>query len=307
MTKLLQRTLGRTGLSVTVLGFGAMDLGGPPAANAISDSDAKEVLNAVLDGGINFIDTAGCYGSSEARIGQAISARRDEFVLATKCGCIPGQGMGVTHAYDSTNIRAGIEHSLRSMKTDRIDVAQFHGSLTRPEWEASGALDELLKLKKEGKVRFIGISGILPNLREQIASGVFDVFQVPYSAVQREHEQVLQEAADSGAGVIVRGGVARGAPGDWNKRYYMLTGEEMSGRWEAARLDELLDGASRMEFMLRFAISLPALDTAIIGTKNLAHLRENIVAASKGPLPADLVAEAKRRLDGTASKPVSAA
>src|SRR5882757_6990461 len=90
MSDIERRELGRTGLSVTALGFGAMDLGGPPAANEISDDEAGQVLNAVLDSGINFIDTAVCYGTSEARIGRAIAHRRREFVLATKCGCQPG-------------------------------------------------------------------------------------------------------------------------------------------------------------------------------------------------------------------------
>src|SRR5882724_10411560 len=97
MSDIERRQLGRTGLSVTVLGFGAMDLGGPPAASDISDDEAGRVLSAVLDSGVNFIDTAVCYGSSEARIGQAIAHRRSEFVLATKCGCMPGQGMGAAH------------------------------------------------------------------------------------------------------------------------------------------------------------------------------------------------------------------
>jgi predicted aldo/keto reductase-like oxidoreductase len=172
-----RRQLGSTGLSVTALGFGAMDLGGPPAANEISDDEADRVLNAVLDSGINFIDTAVCYGTSEARIGRAISDRRGEFILATKCGCVPGMPMSAAHVHTAANIRAGVEHSLRTMRTDYIDIAQFHNSLTRSAWEAEGALDELLRLKQEGKVRFIGVSGILPNLAEQVDSGVFDTFQ----------------------------------------------------------------------------------------------------------------------------------
>ncbi len=289
---------------MTVLGFGAMDLGGPPPASEISDEEAARVLNAVLDSGINFIDTAVCYGTSERRIGQAISHRRREFILATKCGCVPGKPMGAPHIHTAANIRAGVEHSLRLMRTDYVDIAQFHHSLTRKEWQVEGALDELLKLKQEGKLRFIGVSGILPNLVEQIDSGLFDVFQIPYSALQREHETVIAKASTAGAGVIIRGGVARGAPTDWNKRYYMLTSDELSGRWDKARLDELLNGMSRIEFMVRFAIALPALDTTIIGTKNLDHLRENVAAALKGPLPADIVVEAKRRLDATGSRPV---
>jgi aryl-alcohol dehydrogenase-like predicted oxidoreductase len=304
MSDIERRQLGRTGLSVTALGFGAMDLGGPPAANEISDDEAGRVLNAVLDSGINFVDTAVCYGTSEARIGRAISHRRREFVLATKCGCQPGKPMGAPNIHTAANIRAGVEHSLRMMRTDYIDIVQFHQSLTRIMWEAEGALEELLRLKQEGKLRFIGVSGILPNLIEQVDSGLFDVFQIPYSALQREHEGIIAKASAAGAGIIIRGGVARGAPTDWNKRYYMLTGDELSGRWDKARLDELLDGMSRIEFMVRFAIAEPVLDTTIIGTKNLDHLRDNVAAARKGPLPGDLVTEAKRRLDATGSRPI---
>ena len=304
MSDLERRQLGRTGLSVTALGFGAMDLGGMPAANEISDDEAGRVLNAVLDNGINFIDTAVCYGTSEARIGRAISHRRGEYILATKCGCVPGKPMGTPHVHTAANIRAGVEHSLRTMRTDHIDIAQFHHSLTRSAWEADGALDELKKMKDEGKLRYIGVSGIMPNLVEQIDSGVFDVFQIPYSALQREHEGIIAKASAAGAGIIIRGGVARGAPIDWNKRYYMLTGDQLSSRWDKARLDDLLEGMSRIEFMVRFTIAEPALDTTIIGTKDVNHLRENIAAASKGPLPADLVVEAKRRLDASGSTPV---
>lgn len=304
MSRLEKRRLGRTGLEATVLGFGAMDLGGPPVTNVITDDEAGRVLNAVLDSGINYIDTSIDYNVSEARIGQAISHRRKEFFLATKCGCVPGKPMGTGHVNTAANIRAGVEHSLRTMKTDYIDVVQFHESLTRSAWEADGGLDELRKMKKEGKLHFIGVSGTLPNLAEQIKSGVFDVFQIPYSALQREHEDMISKASEAGAGIVIRGGVARGAPSDWDRRYYMLTKDEMSSRWDKARLDELLDGMSRIEFMVRFVISNPDLDTTIIGTKDLEHLRANLEAAMKGPLPEDVVTEAKRRLDLTGSRPV---
>src|ERR1700681_3520292 len=191
MRDIEQRKLGRTGLSVPILGYGAMDLGGPQTGDKFSDEEASRVLNAVLDSGINFIDTAICYLTSESRIGRAISHRRHEFMLATKCGCPPGMPLGTPHLPTAANIRAGVEHSLRTMHTDYIDIVQIHQSLSRSEWEAEGALDELLKLKQEGKLRFIGVSGTLPNLVEQIDSGVFDVFQIPYSALQREHENII--------------------------------------------------------------------------------------------------------------------
>jgi aryl-alcohol dehydrogenase-like predicted oxidoreductase len=238
-------------------------------------------------------------------IGRFISGRRNEYFLASKCGCVPGGQQG-EHVHTAKNIREGVENSLRLLKTDHLDLVQFHRSLTKAEFEKDGALQEAMKLKDEGKVRFVGVSGTLPNLVEQIDMGVFDAFQIPYSALQREHEDAISRAAATGHGTIIRGGVARGAPEDWNRVYYMVPSETMKDRWEEARLDDLLDGMTRMEFMLRFTLSHPALTTTIVGTKNPEHLRANIDAAMKGPLPADVVAEAKKRLEaaGAVSEPV---
>ena len=304
MSNLPRRTLGRTGTEVTTLGYGAMELRGAPAGPEISDEQAEQVLNAVLDAGINMIDTSPDYGRSEELIGRFIAHRRGEYFLASKCGCVPGAGMGAEHVHTAENVRAGVEQSLRRMRTDYLDLVQFHRSLTRREFEEHGALQALQDLQREGKVRFIGISGTLPNLDEQIAMGVFDAFQIPYSALQREHEGVIARASAAGAGIIIRGGAARGAPTDWERRtYYMLPGSIPRDRWEQARLDELLDGIDRMEFTLRFTLSHPDLDTTIVGTRDVGHLQANIAAALKGPLPDDVVAEAKRRLTEAGSRP----
>ncbi len=304
MPELPRRTLGRTGVEVTTLGYGAMELRGAPRGPEVSDAEAEVILNAVLDAGINMIDTSPDYGRSEELIGRFISDRRDECFLASKCGCVPGAAMGTDHIHTAANIRAGVEQSLQRMKTDRIDLVQFHRSLTPHEFEEQGALQELQALQREGKVRFIGVSGTLPNLTQQIAMGVFDAFQIPYSALQREHEDVIARASAAGAGIIIRGGAARGMPEDWQSRnYYMLPTETARDRWEQAKLDDLLDGMSRMEFTLRFTLSDPDLDTTIVGTRNPDHLRANIAAAQKGPLPADLYAEAKRRLSAVGARP----
>jgi len=97
--------------------------------------------------------------------------------------------------------------------------------------------------------------------------------------------------------------VARGAPMDWRRTYYMQPGSIPRDRWEQAQLDELLGGMDRMEFTLRFTLSHPDLDTTIVGTRDVGHLQANVDAAVKGPLPADLVAEAKRRLAEAGSRP----
>ena len=300
MADLARRKLGRTGLEVTILGYGAMELRGAPRGPELTDQDAERLLNGVLDAGINFIDTSIDYGRSEERIGRFIAHRRREYYLASKCGCVVGGAQG-EHVHTAANVRHGIENSLRLLKTDYLDLVQFHRSLTLAEFEAEGALQEVLKLKAEGKVRFIGVSGVLPNLDEQIQSGVFDAFQIPYSALQREHEDVIERAATAGAGTIIRGGVARGTPDDWQRTYYMVPSETLQDRWKTANLDELLDGSTRIDFTLRFTLSHPGLHTTIVGTSNLEHLRANVRAANLGPLPAAVLNEAKRRLTRAAA------
>jgi aryl-alcohol dehydrogenase-like predicted oxidoreductase len=305
MVDIPRRTLGRTGLEVTTLGFGAMELRGDQGGPEIDDADAGRLLNTVLDEGINFIDTSIDYGRSEELIGNFIAHRRSEYVLASKCGCVPGGGMGGEHVHTAENIRSGVEQSLRRLKTDHLDLVQFHRSLHREEFDAQGALAEALALRDEGKVRFVGVSGVLPTLDEQIDMGVFDAFQVPYSALQRDHEDVITRASDAGAGIIIRGGVARGTPDDWEgRRYYMVANETMRDFWDKANLDELLDGLSRTAFMLRFTLSHPALDTTIVGTSSIEHLRDNLAAAADGPLPEDVLSEAKRRLTEAGARPV---
>ena len=142
MTELPKRTLGRTDFEVTTLGYGAMELRGAPSGPEISDEAAGKVLNTVLDAGINFIDTSIDYGRSEELIGKFIAHRRSEYVLASKCGCVPNAPQGSDHVHTAQNIRNGVEHSLRLLKTDHLDLVQFHRSLSESEFHAEGALEE---------------------------------------------------------------------------------------------------------------------------------------------------------------------
>ncbi len=297
------RRLGRTNTDVTILGYGAMELRGQPRAPAITDEDAGRLLGAVLDSGINLIDTSIDYGRSEELIGRCIGHRRDEYFLASKCGCPLDPPAGATppypHDYSAGNVRAGVEQSLRRLGTDRLDLVQVHMSPSRAQMEADHTIETLQALRDEGKVRFIGMSGILPNLPDHIAMGVFDVFQIPYSAVQREHEDLITAAAAAGAGTLIRGGAARGAPADdkaWRQGPLGLDPGVGQRRWDSSGIDGLLDGMSRFEFVLRFTLSHPALSSTIVGTSSIGHLRSNVAIAGKGPLPADLYEEAKRRL-----------
>src|SRR6202035_4928946 len=109
------------------------------------------------------------------------------------------------------NVRANVEQSLRRLGTDRLDLVQVHMSPSQATMEQNQTVETLKALQAEGKIRFIGMSGILPNLPDHLAMGVFDVFQIPYSAVQRDHEDLIAQAKEQGAGTFIRGGAARGA------------------------------------------------------------------------------------------------
>lgn len=294
-------TLGRTGLSVTRLGYGAMEVRGTRiwGGRPVTEGEAETILNAVLDSGINFIDTANDYGRSEEFIGKYLAHRRSEFVLATKCGCTVVRKDENTdetpHVWTRENLFRGLHESLERMKTDHVDVMQLHNPSVE-QCEQGDLVAVLKEMQAQGKVKFIGVSSTHPHIETYIARGVFDTFQIPYSALERAHEEAIQKAHDAGAGVIVRGGVARGEPGEG------LGNQDRWEAWEKAGMDELREeGESRTAFLLRFTNSHPGMRTNIVGTKSPAHLAENVAAAAKGPLPAAVYAETKRRLDAAAA------
>jgi len=302
---IMTRTLGGTGADVTILGYGAMELRGRPRGPEIADEDAGRLLNAVLDGGINLIDTSPDYGRSEELIGTFIGHRRAEFFLASKCGCpieFPADAPPpYPHDYSPENVRADVEQSLRRLRTDYLDLVQVHMSPSKATLEENHTVETLKDLQAEGKLRFVGMSGILPNLPEHVAMRVFDVFQIPYSAVQRDHEDLITQAAGAGAGTFIRGGAARGAASqdkNWQARPLGQDPGVGQRNWEASGIADLLAeaGMSNMEFVLRFTLSHPGLSTTIVGTANPVHLASNIAIAERGPLPADLYEQAKKRL-----------
>jgi aryl-alcohol dehydrogenase-like predicted oxidoreductase len=273
-----------------------MEIRGPRIWNGreVTDGQAERILNAVLDAGINLIDTANDYGRSEEYIGRFISNRRHEYFLATKCGCTvvnAGDHDETPHVWTRVNLLRNIDESLARMKTDHVDLLQMHNPSVE-QVEHADLVQVLQDIQAAGKTRFIGCSSTYPDITTFIDWGVFDAFQIPYSALEPEQDEAITQASQAGAGVIIRGGVARGEPGEG------LGPADRWRLWDAAGLDDLLaEGESRTAFLLRFTISHPDLDTTIVGTLQPEHLTANIHAAEAGPLPEDVYAEAQRRLE----------
>ncbi|MBD3671969.1 MAG: aldo/keto reductase [Planctomycetaceae bacterium] len=293
---MITKTLGNTGLEVTQLGYGSMGLRGPRTwgVRVVSEADAERFLNQVLDAGINFIDTAPDYGIAEERIGNYIGHRRDEFILATKCGCCPVQHddhLEVKHEWNPEVIKRNLEESLKRLQTDVIDILQFHGG-DADTLQQEGLIDLLKNYQEQGIIRFLGMSNSLPNLPALIDLQLFDTFQVPYSCLTPEHHDLIMQAAEQGAGIIIRGGIAKGGPDAEIQR------EKLNAVWDQAQLDELLEEEmTRAQLILRYTISHPHCHTTIVGTCNEEHLRENLASAEKGPLPPTLYEEIRKRVE----------
>lgn len=194
------RTLGRTGLTVSVVGFGGIPI------QKLSAEEAGAVLRRALDLGITFFDTARGYTDSERKIGAALADRRDELVLATK-----------TMSRDAAGMRSELAESLKNLKTDHIDLYQLHGVGSTKQLEQvlgpDGAYSELEAARNRGQVGHIGITTHSRALAaEAVATGKFATLQVPFNPIETEWaEEVLPAAARAGMAVIGMKPVAGGA------------------------------------------------------------------------------------------------
>ena len=187
-----------------------------------------------------------------------------------------------------------IDQSLERLKTDHVDILQLHNP-TPEDVRTHDSINTLKEIQAQGKTRFIGISTVLPYIEEFMEMGIFDTFQIPYSVMEPEHEDVIRRAAEKGIGTIIRGGVALGTP-DLEDAAKRQTGPKVKGRWETADLASLATEIEPMEMMLRFTASHPHINSIIAGTQSLEHIADNINVIQKGGLDADLVKQIKDRV-----------
>lgn len=287
--------IGRTGLNVTRLSFGTMEL------RYLDTSNASRILNESLDQGINYIDTSPEYPMSEYFIGQSIAHRRSEFILATKCGDNM-TGVGNVYMFDRKTLLSNLDESLRLMKTDYIDVWQLHAVVPEllPGGEAGEAMEAMREARAAGKVRHLGLTIRNGTPQEYGHPAAFaynslprfagwkdiEVIQLVYGGLTRLNENVIQKACDD----YQTGLIARGVVKKYDDRY--------DARFEASKISELFEeGETRNEFLVRYALTHPGLASIVIGTKNIHHLIENVKTASKGVLSSEVYLEAKKRFD----------
>ena len=259
----------------------------------------------MLDAGITMIDTSPDYGGSEELHRRVHLAPSDRVLPRPKCGCPvdPPPGERPPHVFTRANVRAGVEQSLRRMKTDHLDLVQFHISPSRAELEANDSVAELVALKRRGQGPLHRHVGHAAEPHRPHRDGRLRRLPDPLFGAGARARGVDRRCGGGGGRddhPRRRGARHPGQRGQALERLPERFRQAYAKRrdlWDEARLDEVADGMPRMEFMLRFTISHPDMTTTIVGTANPQHLADNVAAAKKGPLPADQVAEAKRRLD----------
>ncbi len=274
------RKLGKTDMQVSVLGFGGSEIG------SASSTEVENLLNSALDAGLNVIDTAECYGNSEELIGRAVSMRRGDYYLFTKCGHAAGEELPELPDWDPHLLEASIERSLRRLHTDHVDLLQLH-SCSLDVLRHGDVINVLEKAKRSGKVRYIGYSGDNEDARYAIRTGVFDTLQTSINiADQQEIDFTLPMAIEREMGVIAKRPIAEAA-------WAMDNPEEKSAynypyweRLQTLRYDFLRgDPATAIATALRFTLSVPGVHTAIVGTTDIDHWQQNASYVAQGRLP----------------------
>jgi aryl-alcohol dehydrogenase-like predicted oxidoreductase len=288
-----KRRFGRTGLSVSVLGFG-----GAPIGYLKTDRDrVSTILNFLLDHGVNLIDTAASYPGSEEIIAETIGHRRDQIVLVSKCG---QKVEGVSgEDWSPQLIAQTVDRSLQRLKTDRLDVMLLH-SCKLEVLQKGDAVAALVKARDAGKIRFAGYSG--DDDAVAYAATLPDIAVVETSisiADQINIAGLLPVAKQHNVGVLAKRPIANAAWKDpsQQKGLYQNYAKPYTERLEKMAIhpaDLGFSGPPEEQWprlALRFTLSFPEMSSAIIGTTNPSNAQKNIDYAAEGPLPAETVAK----------------
>lgn len=264
------RPLGDTGIRVSSIGLGTVKLGRaegvkyPNAFTIPSDEEADRLIGAALELGVNLIDTAPAYGTSEERLGRLLSGRRDRVVLATKAGEVFAAGAS-TFDFGGAAIVASVERSLARLGTDRLDVVLIHsdGVVELDADRMDAAVGALERLKRAGKVRAIGASTKSPGGAMRLLSGgvpSVDVLMLTLNAAYTADVPVIEEAARRGVGVLIKKGLASG---------HAAVGPGGTGG----------AGGDPVRVAIGLALARPGVSSVVVGTINPEHLEANIRAA----------------------------
>ena len=288
---MIYRTLGSTGLTVSVVGVGTWQFGGEWGVDFTAD-EVDRILGAARDEGMNLIDTAECYGDhlSESLIGERLQHERDAWIVASKFGHHYHGYQNRTREWTPSDVRTQLQDSLRALRTDYLDLLQFH-SPSDEEFFNEELWDELASIRSEGLVRHIGLSvSKNTNLRQVEAAprAHCETLQIIYNRVDRGPEGAVFDAArDANIGVLARVPLASGfltgkygpdatfPENDWRSGMDPDKRAAILAEVEEVRTREVPDGAPMAEWALAWPLNNPAVTSVIPGCKNEEQARGN--------------------------------
>ena len=288
-----KRILGKTNLEVSALGFG----GGPVGFLGTDRKQVAQVLNGLLDKGVNLIDTAAVYLGSEEAIGAAVAQRRDEYVLVSKCGQAFDDIDG--DAWSPLAIQQTIDRSLRRLQTDHIDVMLLH-SCDLATLKAGDALGALVDARDAGKIRYIGYSGDNDAAAYAAALDEVAVLEISVNICDQANiDSVLPAAQRHNVGVLAKRPIANAAWREASEQsgIYVDYAKSYSQRLASMGIEPATfgftgtAGAAWSELALRFTLSVAGVTTAIVGTTQPSNVERNLEVVARGALPDKVVAD----------------
>lgn len=308
-----QRTLGRTGLRCSEIGLGTWAFASQIYGD-VTASDATEIMEVALDAGINFFDTAPLYGSkeqdgiAETILGQGLAGHRDKVIISTKFGRNPTDG-NAPH-FHAKRARASVEASLQRLNSDYIDVLFFHspfspGDIHDDVW---AVLD---KLKKEGKIRFVGHSISMFEDTEHMARNwaqerKIDVVQVVYSLMNRQSTQLIEELGEKGIGIVARECMANGFLSGKIRRDTVFPRGHLNARYPREEIEARVDYIESMDFLIRspiqnlpqaatrWVLDNPHVSLVLSGAMKANELLDAVHASDAASFSPDEIQRAKR-------------
>jgi aryl-alcohol dehydrogenase-like predicted oxidoreductase len=276
-----RRQLGKTGMEVSILGFGGAEIGFEGA----TEETVARLLEGALDAGVNVIDTGECYEGSEELIGRTVANRRKDYYLFTKCGHPRGVG---SQDWSPASLLESIERSLRRLQTDWLDLIQLH-SCSESVLRKGDAIAALQTARAKGYARYLGYSGDSHAARYAVECGAFDTLQTSINIADQEAiDLVLPLTREKSMGVIAKRPIANAVWKDNHKpidRYHHTYWERLN----KLRYDFIHDLGTEasVAYALRFTLSVPGVHTAIVGTTKPERSQENARMAAQGALSAN--------------------
>jgi aryl-alcohol dehydrogenase-like predicted oxidoreductase len=287
--------LGKTDIRVSVIGIGTWQLGGE-WGKIFEQAEVDAMLEKAVELGINLIDTAECYGDhlSEQLIGKAIKGQRDKWIIATKFGHRFKPKFERDCLFGPAQVQEQLEESLRSLKTDYIDLYQFHSG-NDEMFDVPGLWEMLQKQVKTGKVRHLGISisrkqGSIYQVDTASEVGA-EAIQVVYNRIERKpEEQIFESCIRQNLGVLARVPLASGfLSGKYNKDA-KFTGGDVRSIWQDEEMSELVEEVARVksevphgmpmaQWALAWCLRHPAVTCVIPGCKTVEQVESNAMAA----------------------------